>query len=430
MAPIDPPNEGFALGDRLERSTAEPTRVGRYAPGRRVIVQRPRDPLAPAQGTAPRIEAEARAPRRVSHPNVVRVFEHGIGADDTPFLRMEHVRGPSLRELILNEGPLSLARIRALAWQLLDGLAAIHAAGIVHADIKCDNLVVDKTGGGDRLLIIDLGPARATTSRSEVLGEDLAAGTPEYLAPELVRGLPPTAATDLYSAAIVIYELIVGMTPFAGRRPLEVLEHQVAAPIVFPEEVRAVISPEVEGVLLRALEKEPERRFPDAHKLAIALDRAIGMLPGSECPARTTEDVRPVPARDPSRDLESDTVRRRRRELDEALGCGAPEPIIVAYLGLADALIAADRMGAALHELESALALLFARRGGPPASLWRIEALLAALYELLGNPVRARRVAMDAHTHAVRSGCKVAERSTHALLQRLMSSRRPLQRVD
>ena len=428
MAPIDTIHGEDIFSDLIGRGGMEPTRVGRYTSGHRVIVKRPRDPLPLDELNAAPSGGEGRASRRVSHPNVVRVFDHGVDADGAPSTVTEPVRGVVLRELVLREGPLPLARIRGLAWQLLDGLAAIHAAGIVHADIKCDNLIVDTTGGTDHLTIIDFGLVRAT-SRS-VLGQAIVAGTPEYLAPELVRGVPPTAAADLYSAAIVIYELLVGMTPFAGGLPLEVLERQLAAPIVFPAQVRASISLMVERVLLRALEKEPQRRFPDARSFAISFDRAIGMLPGGERPARATEAVRAVPVRDSYRDPETEPVQRRRRDLDEALDGETPEPIVVAYLALADALIADDRMGAGLHELEGALPILRARWSEPPASLWRVESLLAAMYELLGNPVRARRVAMDAHTHAVRAGCKIAERSTRALLHRLMSSRRPLQRVD
>lgn len=135
-------------------------------------------------------------------------------------------------------------------------------------------------------------------------------------------------------------------------------------------------------------------------------------------------------ADDTRRAVDSDRVQRRRRELTSALTGGAPEPLTGAYLALAEALIADDRKGAAVHELENAISFLVIRRGGAPVSVWRVEALLATLYDLLGNPVRARRSAMDAHTHAVRSGCKIAERSTHALLHRLMASRRPAELVD
>lgn len=429
MVRIDTPNRAQVLGDLLAHGVPAPAHAVRYAPERRVVINRPPYAHDLDDRIVAWLDGKARGSRRVSHPNVVRVFDHGVGEDGAPTIMMTHPRGAMLRELIEKEGLLPLARIRGLAWQLLDGLAAIHAAGNVHGDIKRDNITVDTTGGSDHLMIIDFGIARATTSRVMV-GDDVIAGTPEYLAPELFHGDPPTVAADLYSAAIVIYELIAGVTPFPGGRVPEVLDRRLAPPIVFPAEVRALISPEVECVLLRALEREPERRFPDARGFAIAFDRAIGLLPGGERPARGTTATSVVPVRAPSVDLETETVRQRREELATVLAGGSSEPIIVAYLDLADALIADDRMGAAVHELEISLALLLARQSGLPTSVWRIEALLGAMYELLGNSVRARRAAMDAHTHAVRSGCKVAERSTRALLHRLMSSRRPLQRAD
>jgi eukaryotic-like serine/threonine-protein kinase len=267
----------------------------RHASGRRVVVKRLRDTLVLDQRLQARLGHEGRVSRRVSHPNVVRVVDHGVSADGTPFIVMEHARGTTLRKLIHEQSPLSLGRIRGLVAQLLAGLAAIHEAGIVHADIKSNNLIVDTTGGTDHLTIIDFGLARTQTARLPS-DEGVAVGTPEYMAPEVFRGEPPTVRADVYSAAIVAYELIVGVTPFAGEAPLDVLHRQLAEDVQLPADARALISPELEGVLRRALERDPARRYPDAQSFAAAFDAAIAKLAGtvtvSAAPA-----IHAVPAR-------------------------------------------------------------------------------------------------------------------------------------
>ncbi len=245
--------------------------LARHASGRRVVVKRLRDTLALDQRFAARFGHEGRVSRRVCHPNVVRVYEHGVSADGTPFIVMEHAQGMTLRQLILEHSPLPFARIRGLFSQLLAGLAAIHAAGVVHADIKSSNVMVDHVDGVDHLTIIDFGLARTRTSQGQA-DDGVVVGTPEYIAPELLRGEPATPRADVYAAAIVAYELIVGITPFAGSHPIEVLHQQLSAAVAFPAGVRALISPELERVLLRALDKDPQRRFPDARSFAIAFD--------------------------------------------------------------------------------------------------------------------------------------------------------------
>jgi serine/threonine-protein kinase len=251
--------------------------AARHASGRRVVVKRLRDTLVLDERLQARLGDEGRVSRRVSHPNVVRVVDHGVSADGTPFIVMEHARGTTLRKLIHAQSPLSLERIRNLIAQLLAGLTAIHDAGIVHADIKSNNLIVDTADGVDHLTIIDFGLARTRTSQVQP-GEGVAVGTPEYMAPEVFRGEAPTARADVYSAAIVAYELLAGVTPFAGEAPLDVLHRQLSEDIQLPADARALISPELERVLLRALDRDPLRRYPDARSFAAAFDAAIAKL--------------------------------------------------------------------------------------------------------------------------------------------------------
>jgi serine/threonine-protein kinase len=274
MAQIDTQVGEYEIGALLGRGGMGQVHVARHASGRRVVVKRLRDTLALDPRLMARLGDEGRVSRRVCHPNVVRVYEHGVSADGTPFIVMEHARGTTLRKLVLEQGPLTLARIRGLVAQLLAGLAAIHDAGIVHADIKSNNIIVDTVHGVDHLTIIDFGLARTRTSQGPVNDDGIVVGTPEYIAPEMLRGEAPSVRSDLYSAAIVAYELIVGLTPFGGGDVLEVLRRQISEPIELPAAARALLSPQLERVVLRALDKDPARRYPNARSLAIAFDAA------------------------------------------------------------------------------------------------------------------------------------------------------------
>jgi serine/threonine-protein kinase len=274
MAQIDTQVGEYEIGALLGRGGMGQGHVARHASGRRVVVKRLRDTLALDPRLMARLGDEGRVSRRVCHPNVVRVYEHGVSADGTPFIVMEHARGTTLRKLVLEQGPLTLARIRGLVAQLLAGLAAIHDAGIVHADIKSNNIIVDTVHGVDHLTIIDFGLARTRTSQGPVNDDGIVVGTPEYIAPEMLRGEAPSVRSDLYSAAIVAYELIVGLTPFGGGDVLEVLRRQISEPIELPAAARALLSPQLERVVHRALDKDPARRYPNARSLAIAFDAA------------------------------------------------------------------------------------------------------------------------------------------------------------
>ncbi len=274
MAQIDTQVGEYEIGALLGRGGMGQVHVARHASGRRVVVKRLRDTLALDPRLMARLGDEGRVSRRVCHPNVVRVYEHGVSADGTPFIVMEHARGTTLRKVVLEQGPLTLVRIRGLVSQLLAGLGAIHDAGIVHADIKSSNIIVDTVNGVDHLTIIDFGLARTRTSQGPANDEGIVVGTPEYIAPEMLRGEAPSVRSDLYSAAIVAYELIVGLTPFGGDDVLEVLRRQISEAVELPAAARALISPQLERVVLRALDKDPARRYPNARSLAIAFDAA------------------------------------------------------------------------------------------------------------------------------------------------------------
>jgi len=220
-----------------------------------------------------RLAAEAAACRRIEHRNVVRVLDHGVFADGTPYLAMERVRGRPLGAIVREEGPLAFRRIRRIGEQLLAGLQAIHAAGIVHADLKADNILVD-ADRQDHVTIIDFGLACAIGTPAD---ERLVSGTPEYMAPEQIQGAPHIPASDLYAAGVVLYELVTGTTPFGGGSPSAVFERHLCDKLV-PPTLRIpdrTIPPALERIILRALAKDPDKRPYNAALFATALDHAL-----------------------------------------------------------------------------------------------------------------------------------------------------------
>ena len=216
-----------------------------------------------------RVANEGRAAARVSHHNVVRVIDHGTTSAGVPYVAMVHVPGVSLLALIQREGLLSLPRIRTVVAQVLAGLAAIHRAGLVHADLKSDNLLVDE----DQITIIDFGLAREASCGDR----HLISGTPEYMAPELIRGDSITPAADLYAVGIILYELLTGTTPFGGGSAATIFDRHLHDAVVPPSErcPDRRIPPALDALVLRALAKDPRDRHADADDLLEALLAAI-----------------------------------------------------------------------------------------------------------------------------------------------------------
>lgn len=241
--------------------------------GRRVALKLLHPILALDAAVVAHVDQEARLLQQVAHPNVVRVTDAGV-IDGTAYLVMRFVAGEPLGSLIQIGGPLSMGRVRKIATQLLEGLAAIHAAGLVHGDLKSDNILVDHR---DHATIIDFDLVRAQETLPDWLGADILSGTPEYMAPELVKSGIATRSADIYAAGTIIYEMLTATTPFGGGTSDEIFERQVsdvavAPSLRYPE--RPVPAP-LEEVVMRALAKDPERRHHDASLFACAVGHAI-----------------------------------------------------------------------------------------------------------------------------------------------------------
>jgi serine/threonine-protein kinase len=230
---------------------------------------------------------------------------------------MEHVRGIPLGVLIRKVGPLPLSRIRVIASQILSGLAAIHRAGLVHGDMKSTNVLVDPSDGLDRVTIIDFGLARRPGTRPVLLDEKMVSGTPEYMAPELIRGEPITVAADLYAVGVILYEMVTGTTPFGGGTTTTIFERHLADEVVLPS-LRCpdrTIPVIFERVILRELDKHAGARHHNAERFAAAVERSLSpdcddtrCAPSSvvfSTAAPTLDWVQPLASRTAARALET-----------------------------------------------------------------------------------------------------------------------------
>ena len=220
-----------------------------------------------------RFQQEAMVAGRVDHPNVVRVFALGETADGRLYLMMELLRGRDLRAALVHTGPLPVARALELAAQALDGLAAAHAAGIVHRDVKLENLFLGDDG---TLKVLDFGIAKIAHGDAALTLPGAVVGTLLTMAPEQFVQADVDPRADVYAAGLVLYELITGQGPFdelRGSPQALQFAHCERTPPAPSCLARRPIAAGVEAAILRALAKSPGDRFQSAREMADALRR-------------------------------------------------------------------------------------------------------------------------------------------------------------
>ena len=225
-----------------------------------------------------RFVAEARAAARLSNPNVVAVFDQGDD-DGTLFLAMEYVPGRTLRDVIREEAPLSPARALDLLTPVLSALSAAHDAGIVHRDIKPENVLISDKGA---VKVADFGLARAVSASGNTATQGLLMGTVSYLAPELVTDGSADARSDVYSAGILLYEMLTGNKPHSGDTPIQVAYAHVHNDVPPPSLEQPDIPPYVDALVQRATARDRDLRPTDArvfsrqvHRVRSALDEGL-----------------------------------------------------------------------------------------------------------------------------------------------------------
>lgn len=246
--------------------------------GRTVAVKILNPHLASDGRLVSRFQDEARAASRLNHPNTVSVIDYGQTPDGLLYLVMEYLRGVTLTKMMESDAPLADERIVDVVSQILCGLEEAHDAGVVHADLKSDNIVVEHRRGDWYLVkVVDFGIARILGAPREREEQNTISGTPEYMAPEIISGQEPSFASDLYSVGVVLYELLVGETPFVGGPPVEVLTRHLREEPVLPSVRRPdlTIHKQLEQAAMRALAKYPSSRFATATEFRTFLEAAL-----------------------------------------------------------------------------------------------------------------------------------------------------------
>lgn len=262
--------------------------------GRRVAVKVLRRGLAEDPAFRSRFRQEAQAAARMSHPTIVRVFDAGEdvltdqdgASHSVPFIVMERVDGRLLKDVIM-DGPLDPGEAVRIMGQVLTALEYSHRAGVVHRDIKPGNIMVTPTG---QVKVMDFGIARAVSDTSATIAQTTAIlGTARYFSPEQAKGESVDARTDLYSAGVVLFEMLTGQAPFRADTAVAVAYQHVSETPVAPGTVEDAVSPQLDQVVLQAMAKDRYARFQTAGDFRTDLDRAAaGTLAPREAP---TNDV-------------------------------------------------------------------------------------------------------------------------------------------
>ena len=226
-----------------------------------------------------RFTREAKAASRISHPHAINVTDFGESDNGVVYLVMEYLRGRTLKDIVRSGGPMTLARTSEIVRQVAGALDTAHAEGVVHRDLKSDNIMLDEATGGDWAKVLDFGIAKIQEPQDKpdegLTAPNLIIGTPQYMSPEQCsQASDIDARSDIYSFGVIIYEMLTGHVPFTGDSPTAIMMKHIqdAPPSVLDE--RKDLPDEVGRVVARALAKRPEDRFQKVGELAAALATA------------------------------------------------------------------------------------------------------------------------------------------------------------
>ena len=239
--------------------------------------------LAGRKDLVSRFRREARAMSHLTHPNTVKVYLYGELEDGSLYIVMEFLEGKNLNQTVRSEGPMTLERGLPILIQACNALEEAHRAGIIHRDLKPENIFVTHQGGmKDFAKVLDFGLAKVTEREMRpgsiiLTQEGMVFGTPEFMSPEQAQGKTLTAASDIYSLAVILYEVLTGKLPFDAKNPMEYIQlHVTAKPKPIDERVPGkTFPPLLWTVLEKALAKKPEERFGSAAEFAHALQAVL-----------------------------------------------------------------------------------------------------------------------------------------------------------
>ncbi len=221
-----------------------------------------------------RFEREMQASSRIEHPNTIRVYDYG-SSDGHLFLAMELLPGRSLAKVLAEDGRMPVERIAKIGMQIAKALIAAHAEGVVHRDLKPDNVIVtDIPGERDFIKVLDFGIARFIdeTQTQQLTTEGAVIGTPAYMSPEQVQGSAPDLRTDLYALGIILFEMVTGQVPFSAPTTLSLIVKHIKDAPPRPSDLAPNVSPKLERLILKCLEKERDARPADAAEVVRELE--------------------------------------------------------------------------------------------------------------------------------------------------------------
>ncbi len=250
--------------------------------GRKVALKLLHRRFAEDPGFVERFRREAQAAAGLQHPNVVSVYDRGE-YDGTYYIAMEYLPGLSLKQLIRQEAPIDPVRAIDITIQILKAARFAHRRGIIHRDLKPHNVIIDDSGHAK---VTDFGIARAGASDMTETGSIM--GTAQYLSPEQAQGHAVSAGSDLYSVGVVLYELLTGRVPFDGEAAVTIALKHVSESPTPPSAINPNVPPELERIVLWALNKNPADRPTDAEQFVALLEQAKAAILARQRGQRTT----------------------------------------------------------------------------------------------------------------------------------------------
>ncbi len=255
---------------------------------RDVAVKILREQFADDDEFVERFRREARSAASLRHPNIVQIYDQGEADDGSHYMAMEYVPGGTLKERIVAQGRLLPDEAATFALKVAEALGAAHAKGVIHRDIKPQNVLLTESGEPK---VADFGIARAA-SAATISQTSRVLGTAGYMSPEQALGEKAGPGSDLYSLGIVLYEMLVGSLPYEADTPVAVAVKHINEPPLPPGEIHADVPESLGSITLKLLAKSPEDRYPDASALADDLRRVLGGSP----PAGVDANYAPTPA--------------------------------------------------------------------------------------------------------------------------------------
>ncbi|MFN2616881.1 MAG: Stk1 family PASTA domain-containing Ser/Thr kinase [Thermoleophilaceae bacterium] len=258
--------------------------------GRQVALKVLHRRFAQDQEFVERFRREASSAAGLQHPNVVGVFDRGEH-EGTYYIAMERLAGRPLKELVGAEAPMPQERVIELGLQILRAAGFAHRHGVIHRDFKPHNVIVDQQGNAK---VTDFGIARAGASEMTETGSIM--GTAQYLSPEQAQGHSVTAASDLYSIGVMLYEMLAGRLPFQGDTAVSVALKHLSEPPPPISHFRPDVHPALESVVMAALAKDPAQRWQSADEFAAALGESLNLIETGANGGQDTTAFAPVPA--------------------------------------------------------------------------------------------------------------------------------------